>query len=479
MRLNQWSFRGQIINGPNVRVRKMTGPFGLPPVRGDDFLTMGRTGQQFVPKKHDSRRISLEIIVRDVPIGVTQGIFDNLALLFADRTQGPLANILDSGTRTGQAECVGWLPGDMSVGGLTHVGVADFQLADPWLYGPQVVSSRVTPNAGLTFGAAVESDISGPRTTWGVSLSGVVSGQPLILFHVTQGYTTQLSSIADTFATPYTWTRVDYNTGYADAEIWIGTGGVGTSGAVTVTAASGLIGGCVLPMVGASTAAGLSAIDAHGNASAAFPAWPSLSLIPTAAGEGAVALWLATYPSFYWLTRPGYITFSGIAYAADAALGLAGGWLNPTSGQSLALGPDGWAGSTSNGEMVGAIIKGSNVPVTLNVTNPGDVSAENMYFDIYGPIINPTVSNPVTGTSFTVTATIAASQHLIVNTGDYTAYVTYGGLAPSVANLIGSLAHSGADPFLTLAPGLNALQVSGAGCNGASYFQAFVMPPFL
>ena len=70
-RLNQWAFRGQLLNSPNVRIRKMTGPFSLPPIRGEDFLTMGRTGRLFVPKLHDSRRISLEIIVRDVPAGVT------------------------------------------------------------------------------------------------------------------------------------------------------------------------------------------------------------------------------------------------------------------------------------------------------------------------------------------------------------------------------------------------------------------------
>ena len=79
-RLNQWAFRGQLLNSPNVRIRKMTGPFSLPPIRGEDFLTMGRTGRLFVPKLHDSRRISLEIIVRDVPTGVTQGIFDQFTL---------------------------------------------------------------------------------------------------------------------------------------------------------------------------------------------------------------------------------------------------------------------------------------------------------------------------------------------------------------------------------------------------------------
>ena len=156
-RLIGWSFRGFNLNQPGARVTQMTGPFSLPPLRGKDFLTMGRTGELFVPKVHDSRRISLTITVYEdsvlTPSGGAgaQAFFDQLAILFANRAQGALVYTdLNGYTRTGQAEVVGWTPVDKSVIGTVHTGVADFLLADPWLYGP-TVSGSVTPNAGLAF----------------------------------------------------------------------------------------------------------------------------------------------------------------------------------------------------------------------------------------------------------------------------------------------------------------------------------------
>ena len=58
-RLNQWAFAGNLINSPNVRVGKIVGQFGLPPLRGANWIAQNATGEQFVQKLHGnlSRKI--------------------------------------------------------------------------------------------------------------------------------------------------------------------------------------------------------------------------------------------------------------------------------------------------------------------------------------------------------------------------------------------------------------------------------------
>ena len=78
-RLNQWAFAGNLINSPNVRVGKIVGQFGLPPLRGANWIAQNATGEQFVPKLHGGRDIILPLIVRDTPNGISQGIFEMVA----------------------------------------------------------------------------------------------------------------------------------------------------------------------------------------------------------------------------------------------------------------------------------------------------------------------------------------------------------------------------------------------------------------
>jgi hypothetical protein len=54
-RLNQWAFRGNILNGPNVRIGKVAGAFALPPLRGSNWIAQNATGEQFVSKLHGGR----------------------------------------------------------------------------------------------------------------------------------------------------------------------------------------------------------------------------------------------------------------------------------------------------------------------------------------------------------------------------------------------------------------------------------------
>ena len=466
-RLNQWSFRGVPLNQVGARVTDLTGPFALPPLRGDNFLTYGRTGQLFVPKLHDERRISLEITAYEDGVRGTgaQWFFDQLATLFANRAQGALQYTNIAGyTRTGQAECVGWTPKDVSNVGLVFKGIADFLLADPWLYGATVTGS-VTPNAGLAFGTPVISNISGPRTTWAAALSGVTSGQPIIVAHAAQGYTTALSSIADTFGGHYTWTQVDIAHTYIDCELYIGTGGTGTSGTVTITAPSGLIGGFVMPMIGASVGVGLAAVDVHGHNSGTFPpTYTTLSLTPSASWEGALVWGVGVAPS-----DPLY-PFAQVLYLGGNSAS-AGAYLYPTSGTPLVMTAPGY-GNTGGWDVTGAILKtSSGAAVTLNLTNPGTALAEKLTLDFLGPIVNPTMTNTTNGTSVTINVTVSGTKHLIVDTGAFTAL-------NDGTSVIGSVTHSGAAPFLTLNPGVNALQISGAACTGSTLVTVSFAPPY-
>ena len=469
-RLNQWAFRGFALNQNGARVRDMTGIFGLPPLRGDNFLTMGQTGQLFVPKLHDQRTISLAITVYEDWLNGTsaQGFFDQLAILFANRTQGALTYTdLTGYTRTGQAECVGWTPADQSVVGTVWTGVADFLLADPWLYGT-TITGNVVPNAGIAFAYPVSSNISGPRTTWSAALTGVTSGQPLIVIHATQGYTTALTSIADTFGGHYTYVRVDgNNTGTQDLEIYVGTGGTGTSGTVTVTAPSGLIGGYVFPMTGASVGVGLATIDVHGNQSGTFPTPTTLQLTPTAPAEAAIFASLSAYPLTGGVPL-GYAALNNIVYLGTI-VGNVAELANPSSGIAT---PSSWTSAGATWNAVGAVIKGTGTPVTLSPNNIGTARAEKLTIDILGPLANPTILNQTNGLSLTINATVAAGTHCIVDTGAFTCM-------NNGVNSIGSIVHSGADVFMALEPGVNTLQVSGAVATGATLVTVSFAPPFV
>jgi hypothetical protein len=145
----------------------------------------------------------------------------------------------------------------------------------------------------VTFGTVVITATAGPRTTATWAMSGVVSGQPIILNVNNQlDASTTIPTIHDTFATPYLWTLVG-NSGTGNnntyAMQFIGTGGVGTSGTITATVPSSYPGGTAVPCINASLASGLSAIDHHVAGSSAG----SIDLIvptmtPSGTGRSAV-----------------------------------------------------------------------------------------------------------------------------------------------------------------------------------------------
>ena len=456
-RLNQWAFAGNLINSPNVRVGKIVGQFGLPPLRGANWIAQNATGEQFVPKLHGGRDIILPLIVRDTPNGISQGIFDMVAGWAATRTQSTLANILDTGTRTGMAECTGWTQTDMTSAGLTFAGLLTFHLADPWLYGPTVATTVNISTSTPTMGAFVSSQtITGYRTSYALSVS-VVSGQPIVVIHDDISSGADATSITDTFSGHYTWTKIIAGSLPRTNSVWIGTGGSGTSGTVTVNFASTYAGGIAIPLAGCSTATGAGAIDASGAAlSTGSPPFASLSLTPTAATEIAVYAvdeggstdipgWLpagsATYNTMVRLR-------ANVLYAPPSGVPLVGTWAN--------------SGSSAWGA-VGVIVKAGagSSPTTASVSNPGTVVSENAILDFLGPITNPKVVNATTGTMCMYTGSVAAGQHLVINCGAFTAL-------NNGYNAIGSVAHSGAVSFLPIAPGVNALTVYGSTAGGAS-----------
>lgn len=177
--LNRWSFRGFPLNRSDIRVRAMTGPLSVPPSRGSDFLTMGTTGQLWVRKIADSRRIGLELLLTGVyrPDSIS-AYLDSLAVLFADRSQGQLVHYHPDGSiRTALAEVADWSPADSKSNiGALYVGIADFLLTDPWFYTPAVVVTGSIPTSGSTLAVANPGTAypCGPQGTLTLDLLGPV-----------------------------------------------------------------------------------------------------------------------------------------------------------------------------------------------------------------------------------------------------------------------------------------------------------------
>jgi hypothetical protein len=133
-----------------------------------------------------------------------------------------------------------------------------------------------------------------------MALSGVTSGQPIVVAIMGNydAFATGTPSISDNFSTAYTWTLIQGPNTNFDAQgqqtyIYIGTGGAGTSGTVTVGVSGATSGSTWIATAsvcsGASTASGLSAVDTSGfNAGGTSTAVTGPSLTPANANEGAL-----------------------------------------------------------------------------------------------------------------------------------------------------------------------------------------------
>lgn len=146
-----------------------------------------------------------------------------------------------------------------------------------------------------------------------LSFSGVTSGQPIVL--ALMGITLAVS-VSDTFSTHYTWTKISgLGTG---TRFYIGTGGAGASGVVTVATTSGdYVAAAGVPCTGASTAAGAAAIGFSSSGGYnAFAGQPDPAVSSASAGRGAVWCLFAksaitASPSSPFSSTA--VTFSGVA----------------------------------------------------------------------------------------------------------------------------------------------------------------------
>jgi hypothetical protein len=462
--LNRYSFAGYYFNQPNVKVRQVTK--GSPPLRGSNFIAPGRTGEIWTPKKHGGRMLTLEILVIDEPRGTARMIFDRIQQLAATRTQGALVNYLDSGPRTAQAEIVNWMPQDIDNVGLVFVGQLDFYLADPWFYRATVTSAATaitnTPTIGTVAG--------GLHFTSGIliTMANVISGQPIVIMHDGGVGPGDISSITDTFAGHYTWTKIVAQASSRYQSIWIGTGGTGTSGVITVIGAPADNGEVTwaLSLAGASVGVGAAAVDTSGAAGRLTTQPATLSLTPSASLEIAIAS----------IDAP-FATSPAIGWSAVQTTSYPAGWqqisayLYPTSGVAL---PATWALPTGSAwDIVGIVVKAAagSAIATLSVTNSGTATAEDITLDILGPVTNPQVVNATTGTSVAFTGAVASGKHLLIDTGAFTAL-------NDGANVTGSVTHAGAVPFLTLAPGVNALSIYGSVAAGSPTLTVSFVAPY-
>ena len=236
--------------------------------------------------------------------------------------------------------------------------------------GPLTVSAVgvVTSGASVSFSpvVATSSDwaASGSET---VALTGVASGQPIVVAIGIDGAET-VTGIADTFATPYTWEQVVLSDNGLSAAIWIGTGGSGTSGSVTVTlsdANSGFQFTCYCA-VGASTAAGLAAIDASNIANGSTTTTLTIpSVVPTVPGDGAVVAFGTHGSTITWPTQAGW-TFTSWDYAGSPTAGSA-----EVTGLTVGTAPNATVTMAAAGlwETAAALLKaGGSAPPTVTGT---------------------------------------------------------------------------------------------------------------
>src|SRR5450759_1999942 len=218
----------------------------------------------------------------------------------------------------------------------------------------------------VTFGTKVAAGfVAGTSTA--LAMTGVTSGQPIVVIWADRSSTLLPSGISDTFSTHYTWTQVDSLAGSAIAmRTWIGTGGAGTSGTITITSTSTTAGAFAAPCIGASVAAGLAAVDVHDITSGGVVTTiPSVSLTPTASGEGAVYSALdsfygfSTFPASPW-THLSTSTGANADLAVDAS---------PTSGTALTTS---WTlAGGDNYVTAGMIVKSSTLAGSAAVTSAG------------------------------------------------------------------------------------------------------------
>lgn len=152
VRPDRWTFDSVDLSSYAVLVRNMNDAEDLPGLRGEDVAVPYLPGRRFAPKLPDAKRMALALWITDTnDAGVlveptaqrqAQVNLDSLRTLFARPGRRSLVHVLPDGTsRTAMAEVVSFQVQESRGRRETFLAVVDFALADPFLYGANVVDA--------------------------------------------------------------------------------------------------------------------------------------------------------------------------------------------------------------------------------------------------------------------------------------------------------------------------------------------------
>ncbi len=155
---DRWTFGGVDLSTYAVLVSQVTGADEFPELRGEDAPFTGLPGRRPMGKVADSKRIALALFVNSLNESgtVTESTnrkqarknLETLYALFGKRSQQALVRYLpDATNRTAQAEVVAVTDFVDETSGEAFGLVVDFELADPYMYGANVVVTGSTPTA--------------------------------------------------------------------------------------------------------------------------------------------------------------------------------------------------------------------------------------------------------------------------------------------------------------------------------------------
>lgn len=236
----------------------------------------------------------------------------------------------------------------------------------------------------VTFGTPVASAYAASTAT--VAMSGVTSGQPIVVA-VTRGANSEGVNVSDNFSTPYTWTLLG-GSGFSDGSdctYWLGTGGAGTSGTITLenTTGSGVI-GVAIPVNGASTKlSGTAILDNSATwTNSGETTMSATSLTPRVSGEGALymvgtqwtdATYVSTEPGSPWSVTN--VSNSGIVLSIAS-------YASPPSGSPLSAT---WTNNGGGAEMF-AGVSVLFLPVSAPSAPTNQLPSNAAYVDATQPI---------------------------------------------------------------------------------------------
>jgi hypothetical protein len=209
---DRWRFDGVDLATLAVSVRQIDAAEDGPPLRGEDVLVPNLPGKAWAPKQPDARRLALACFVggSNASGGLDPGLdelrqaqrnLDGLRELAQREGLRPLVHILPDGSeRTAMAECVAFREATIMAARAAFAAVLDFNLPDPWFYGPPVVVSAsligsptdvALDHPGTATGHKVVLDLLGPVTNprvtvlstgvWVEALVTVGAGEHLVI----------------------------------------------------------------------------------------------------------------------------------------------------------------------------------------------------------------------------------------------------------------------------------------------------------